>query len=156
MDEGHRTNVLGSRVRIGRTGTGSLQALQNEPRENLQNHIQHRPVALHEVAQPFGNRQHPLAHRQTGESMVRQVRRRLHHTPGVARGTHAPALVGEGDEVVMPAVTTAGTGKAMRKDAAFQIFAKRLADTGLWRTLVTLPVELARPSQVSKCWAIVW
>jgi hypothetical protein len=37
--------------------------------------------------------------------------------------------------------------KAVGKDAAFQIFAKRLADIGLWRMVVGLPAELARVGQ---------
>ena len=56
--------------------------------------VEHRPVALHEVAQPFGNRQHPLAHRQAGKDVIRPVRRRLYHAPGIARGADAPAFGG--------------------------------------------------------------
>ncbi len=35
----------------------------------------------------------------------------------------APALAGEGDKVVVSAVATTGTGKAMREDAVLQVFA---------------------------------
>ena len=38
----------------------------------------------------------------------------------------------------MPAVVTPCPGKAVRKDAAFQIFAKGLAHKGLWRVVVSL------------------
>ena len=55
----------------------------------------------------------------------------------------ARAFAGESDEVVVAAVATAGAGKAMRKDAAFEIFAKGLADTGLGCVVVTLAVGLA-------------
>ena len=79
--------------------------------------------------------------------MIREVRRCLHHTPGVARGADSPAFAGEGHKVVIPAVITAGAGKAVGKDAAFQIFAKGLAHKGLWRVVVTLPVELAGTGQ---------
>ena len=56
--------------------------------------------------------------------MIRQVRRCLHHAPGVARGAHATAFAGEGQEVVMPAVITPGPGKAVGEDAAFQYLRK--------------------------------
>ena len=57
--------------------------------EDAQHHIEHWPVALHEVTKPFGDRQHPLAHRQAGEDVVAQVCRRFHHPPRGARGADA-------------------------------------------------------------------
>ena len=48
----------------------------------------------------------------------------------------------------MSAVATAGAGKAMRKDAAFKVFAKRLADKRLWGVVVTLPIKLPRAGQL--------
>ena len=75
-----------------RTKAVGLQALRNDPQEDTQHHIKHQPVALHEVAQSFGNRQHPLAHRQARENVIRQMRSGLHPGPGCyARGTrHGP------------------------------------------------------------------
>jgi hypothetical protein len=70
--------------------------------------------------------------------MISQVRSRLHHAPRVARRADTPAFVGIGDEVVVSAVITPGSGKAVGKDAAFQIFPECLADLGLWRVLVAL------------------
>jgi hypothetical protein len=148
VDESHGAHVQGRLVHICRTGAMGLQSLRNHPQKNAQHHVQHCPIALHKVAQPFWHRQHPLAYWQARENMLCQVLRRLHPTPGGARGAHTPAFAGIGDEVVVPAVTTADTGKAVRKDAAFQIFGKRLADIGLWRVVVTLPVELARTGQI--------
>ena len=86
-----------------------------------------KAVALHEVAQPLWYRQHPLAHRQARQNVIGQVRRCLHHALGVARRANATALAGEGHKVVVSAVITTGTRKAVRKDAALQVFAKRLA-----------------------------
>lgn len=76
--------------------------------------------------------------------MVRQVCRCLHHAPCVARGADATALTGEGYEVGVPAITTAGAGKTVGKDAAFEVFTKGLAHKGLWRVVVALAVELTR------------
>ena len=39
----------------------------------------------------------------------------------------------------------------MRKDAAFEVFAKRLADVGTWRMVIALAVELAATGQVKPC-----
>ena len=47
----------------------------------------------------------------------------------------------------MPAVVAPRPGKAVRKDAAFQILAKRLADIRLWGVVVALAVELACAGQ---------
>lgn len=40
--------------------------------------------------------------------MIRQVRRRLYHAPGVARGAGAPAHAGEGDDEVVAAIIDLG------------------------------------------------
>jgi len=76
------------------------------------------------------------------------VRRRLGHTPGIAGGAHTPAFAGEGHQEVAPAVATAGAGKAVGEDAAFQVFGKRFAYKGLGAAVVALPVKLARAGQV--------
>ena len=55
----------------------------------------------------------------------------------------------------MSTVVTPSSGKAVREDAAFEVFAKRLADMGLWRAVVALPVtalkrQLTPSSQTAK------
>ena len=94
---------------------------------------------LHEVVQGRGHREHPLAHRQAGKNMIAEVRRRLHHAMRVARGADTSACAGEGHEVVVSAVVAPGPGKAVGKDAAFQLFAKDLADIGLEGVAPQLP-----------------
>jgi hypothetical protein len=49
------------------------------------------------------------------------------------------------------AVIAPNPGKAVRKDAAFQIFAKGLVDVGPWCVVVTLAVELASAGQRTPC-----
>ena len=80
--------------------------------------------------------------------MIGKVRRRLHHAPRIARGADAPAFAGEGDEVVVTTIVTPGSGKALREDAALQIFAKGLADIGLGGVVIALPVELTGTGQL--------
>ena len=48
----------------------------------------------------------------------------------------------------MTAVVTAGAGKAVGKDAALQVFAKRLLDLGGRGVVVALAVELSGTSQL--------
>lgn len=55
--------------------------------------------------------------------MIRQVCRRFHHAPRVARGADAPAFAEAGNEVVVPAATTAGAHTAAGNDAALQTLA---------------------------------
>ena len=94
-----------------------LQALRNHPQKDAQHHSEHWHGALNGVTKPLGNRRHPRAHRQAGESVVAQVGRRLHHPPRGARGADSPAVAGEGYKVVVPTVAAASAGKAMGKDA---------------------------------------
>ncbi len=129
-------------------GDAGLQSLRDDPQKNPQHHVQRCPIPLHEIAQPFGHRQNPLAHRQAPKNMIAQVCRCLHHAPGVAQGEHAPAIAGDGHKVVVSAIVTPGPCKAMRKDAAFQILAKGLADIRLGGLVVTLAVELSCAGQV--------
>ena len=77
-----------------------------------------------------------------------EVRRRLHHAPGVTRGADATAFAGIGGEVVVSTVIPPRPGKAVRKDAPFQIFAKGLADIWPWCVVVALAVELACTNQL--------
>ena len=51
----------------------------------------------------------------------------------------------------MPAVVTPCPGKAVRKDAGFQIFAKGLAHKGIWRVVVSLAVKLDRAGHLNPC-----
>ena len=94
---------------------------------------------LHEVAQGRGHREHPLAHRQAGKNMIAEVRSRLHHALRVARGEDTWGFAGDGHEVVVSAVVAPGPGKAVGQDAAFQLFAKGLADIGLEGVAPQLP-----------------
>ena len=48
----------------------------------------------------------------------------------------------------MSAITTAGAGKAVRKNAAFEVFAKGLAHIGLGSAVVALPIVLTRAGQL--------
>jgi hypothetical protein len=47
----------------------------------------------------------------------------------------------------MTASVTTGAGKTIRKDTAFEVFAKRSLDIRRWRVHVTLPIKLAAGSE---------
>ncbi len=63
--------------------------------------------------------------------------------PRVARVANASAFAGEGHRVAVRAVSAAGAGKPVGKDAAVQVLGKRFAYIRLGGAVVTLPVELA-------------
>ena len=79
--------------------------------------------------------------------MVAEVCRSPHHAPPVARGAH-PAFAGIGYALVVSTIVTPRPGQAMRKDAAFQILAKGLADIRPGGVVVALAVELIRAGQL--------
>jgi hypothetical protein len=64
VDEGDCADIQACLVRIGRTRAVGLQALRNDPQKNTQHYAQRCPIVLLLVAQPLGDREHPLAHRQ--------------------------------------------------------------------------------------------
>ena len=74
--------------------------------------------------------------------MVRQVHSRLHHAPRVARRADATAFAGIGHKAVVSTIVTPPPGKAVGKDATFEVFAKGLADVGLGGVVVALAIEL--------------
>ncbi len=73
------------------------------------------------VAQPMGDRQHPVAHGHVGrDDVLHQVRRPLGHPPPAAARTEAAALARERHEPPKRAVATAYPGEPVRQDPAAQ------------------------------------
>jgi hypothetical protein len=60
----------------------------------------------------------PLAHRHLGDDMVYQVRRRLRHPSRAARGAEAAPLAAERQQLVVAAVATPQSQKAVGQDAS--------------------------------------
>jgi hypothetical protein len=71
----------------GGSGTSLAQHLLDHAQKDLQHGGDGTRIVPKEIAQPLRKRQHPLAHRQPREDVIDQVRRRLHHAPGIARRT---------------------------------------------------------------------
>ena len=60
VNKGNYTGVQGSPCpHFPHQGCGSAE-FRDDPQENAHHHVEHHPVALHEVAQPLRYRQHPL------------------------------------------------------------------------------------------------
>ena len=60
--------------------------------------------------------------------MIDQMRGGFGHAPVVARGAHATALAGVGDQEIVLALVAVDAGKAMRENAAFEIAAEGALD----------------------------
>ena len=61
----------------------------------------------------------------------------------------------EGHEVVVSTVAAAGAGKAVGKDAAFEVFAKRLAHIWFGGAVIALSVELACTGELKPCFVVL-
>ena len=81
-----------------------------------------------EIPQPFGERQHPLPHRDLWKDLINQVGCRLLHPPGIAGGADSASFTREGDEKIVSTAGTSCSGKAMRQDTILEIFAEILLD----------------------------
>jgi hypothetical protein len=77
--------------------------------------------------------------------MIDPMRSGLGHAPGIAGGTDTPSLAGKGHQKVVSTLGTAGAGKSMGQDAAFEVAAKFPFDVG--RHGIVVPA-LARQAQV--------
>ncbi len=113
VGEGHGADA-GGRTR---PGAAPAQALLHCAEEHVQRQGLNSRIVLQEVAQAFGHRQHPLAHRQTRDDVIGEMGGRFNHAPGVAGRTHATALARVGDEEVVAARCAPGTGKTVGKDS---------------------------------------
>ena len=114
VDEAHRFEA---RLRRG-PGTVLSHMGLDHAQEDVPHGTRRYGLALQEVAQPLGHREHPLAHRQGREDVIDQVGGGLGHAPGVARGAECSPFARKGDQEIMPAVRTSGAGEAIGKDAA--------------------------------------
>jgi hypothetical protein len=97
VDEGHRADPgIGARSRAG-----AAQDLFDDAQENPQRQRLDRRIVLQVITQPLGNRQHPLADRQSRKNVVGQKGGGFDHSPGVASGTDTTALARPGDEEIV-------------------------------------------------------
>lgn len=77
-------------------------------------------VAMNEVAQAFGQDEHPLAVRDVGQKVLESVPALDDRALGVARRAGRPALAGERHEAAVAAVLAPEAGDAEARDAALQ------------------------------------
>lgn len=75
------------------------------------------------IAQAFGERDHPLPHRQVRKDMIDEMRRNFGHAPGGVGRAHAAALARVGDDEVVAAVGATG-GKSVCEDVAVEVAAE--------------------------------
>ena len=82
------------------------------------------------IAQPLGNRQYPLANRQSRKNVVGQMGSGFDHLPGVAGGTDPTALTRPSNEKIMATIAASSAGKTMRENPAFEIPPELAFDMG--------------------------
>ena len=99
-------------------GARAAQGGADRAQEDLEDGAGEVRVALKEGAEPLGQGQHPLAHREMRQDVVGHVGGDLCHATAVAGGADAAALAGERDQALMAAVLTACSSKTMGQDAA--------------------------------------
>jgi hypothetical protein len=83
-------------------------------------------IALQEIAQALGYREHPLTHWQWRKDVIDQMCCGLNHSPRVARWAYATTLAGKCDQKVVPAIFATGACEAESQNATFQVTAKCL------------------------------
>ena len=116
--------TLGRKGRISNERGESPETPQRPPRP-LQHGAAEAVIVGQPIAQPEGERQNPLAHRQAAEHAVDEVRGELAHAPAAARRTDAP-LAREGDEDLSRAAVAAKARKPARHHPAGQELAQAL------------------------------
>jgi hypothetical protein len=84
----------GPALRSCRGATRAQMAL-NRVEQDAQGAIDCCGVVSEVIAQPLGQRQHPLTHRLTRKYMVRQLRGGLDHTSRAAAGADTPPFAGK-------------------------------------------------------------
>ena len=134
QSESDGTSVQGHLIRMRCTRTVGVRALRDDTGINSQHHIEYSPVALGVVAQPLWHRQHPLAQRQPVKDVMGKVLGRLNHARCVARGggrrpdpcRNRPQSSRAGHQHYQ------SPGKVRGEYAAFEVFAKGLAQIAFW------------------------
>jgi hypothetical protein len=101
------------------------------------------------IAQPLGNRQHPLADRQPRKNVVGQMGGGFDHPPGVTSGTDAATFARPGDEKIVTALGASSAGKTIGENPAVEIAAELPLD--IRRTGSALPTVTGDSSQVARC-----
>ncbi len=126
VDEGHRAD---RGIETSRRA-GAVQGMYHDAQENAQRQGHDRPIRFEVITQPLGNRQHPLADRQSRQDVVGQMGDGSDPSPGVASRTDAAALARPGNEKIATALGASSAGKAMRENPAFKIPAEPAFDIG--------------------------
>ena len=114
-------------VRPG-AGAGAAERGADGAEQDAEHGAGERGVAGQEGAQALRHGEHPLADGHWGQDVVGQVGGDLDHAAGVAGGTDAATLAGEGDQALGRAGVAADAGKTVRENAAAQVGAEVVLD----------------------------
>jgi hypothetical protein len=86
VEENHRAQP----GRGAAAGTVFAQTALDGAQQDAHDHALQRRIVVQEIAQPLLHGEDSLPQRQRRHHVIAQMRRRLHHAPGVARWTRSP------------------------------------------------------------------
>jgi hypothetical protein len=119
-----RSEALDQRDGAALSLVGGELGVQQVARDHTLHHLQHWRDELRlrgqQHPQRDRERQHPLPHWHVRDDVVDQMRRRLRHAPGAARGAEPAALATEGQQLVVATLAAAKPQEPVRQDAALE------------------------------------
>jgi hypothetical protein len=102
-----------------------------DAQENGQHGADQISVPGQAIADLVGKAQYPLAHRDGGQHLLSQPRRRVGHASAQARRAEAPLLAGECHDAALTAVFASQPQEPVGEDATFEIRSQFLLDVPL-------------------------
>jgi hypothetical protein len=118
----------------GGSGRGGFpQRSADDAKEDGEDASDENRIAGEKGAEPFGEREHPLAHGHVGDHVIAQVGGDFGHAAGGAGGADAASLAAEGEEALVGAGVTAQAGEAVGEDSAGEVAAEDAAAVRLLR-----------------------
>ena len=97
---------------------------EDHPGEDTQDGGHQGRIVSQAITERIGQGQDPLAHGDSWEDAVDQMRRGIRHSPAATGTTHAPFLTRVRDQPVQTAVSTVNTKETSRQDATIDELAK--------------------------------
>jgi hypothetical protein len=109
-------------------GAGLTEGRLHGTKEDVQHRADMGGITVQEVAQPFGQGEHPLAVGNAGQHVVDQVGGGSDHVLGRTRRAYSRALTAECGQKLITAGRTSAPGETQAKKSTTEIIAEGLLD----------------------------